>query len=46
MPDTESAVITTPCHFSTVPLLQIKTGSDGFTGAGWKPVRRSHSALL
>src|SRR5438093_681286 len=34
MPDTESGVMTTPCHFSTVPLLQIKTGSEGFIGLG------------
>src|SRR6266581_6629199 len=34
MPDTEFAVIATPCHFSTVPLLQIKTVSEGFIGLG------------
>src|SRR6266699_1843084 len=32
MPDTESDVRTTPCHFSTVPLLQINTASEGFMG--------------
>src|SRR6267378_2785557 len=34
MPDTESDVMTTACHFSPVPLLQINTASVGFMGVG------------
>ena len=34
MPDTESAVMTTACHFSTLPPLQIKTGSEESRGVG------------
>src|SRR6266550_3001339 len=32
MPDTEAGVMTTARHFSTLPPLQIQTGSEGFRG--------------
>src|SRR5439155_5106290 len=34
MPDTESGVMTTACHFSTLPALQIQTTSEGSKGNG------------
>jgi len=34
MPETEFSVMTTACHFSTVPPLQIHTGLEGLIGVG------------